>query len=56
MQLPIVEATLLIRFGLKIKEKCCMDYTLPPEVTEKIGTMVTYNNAAEEDADEDEGD
>ena len=48
MKIKLLNAILIIRFGLVRKKQCCMFYKLPDSVVKKIGTAEAYKNPPEE--------
>lgn len=48
MQLPLLNAVIAVRSGLRRAGNCCHDYTIPNEVLQKIKTNETYQAQTEE--------
>lgn len=47
MQLPLLNAILKVKYGLKRHGKCCQNYDIPVPVINLIGNMATYSHQEE---------
>ena len=52
MQLPMLNAILKVKYGVRRHGKCCKNYDLPASVINKIGTMATYRNTSTQESQE----
>ena len=52
MQLPMLNAILKVKYGVKHHGKCCQNYYLPESVINKIGTLATYRDTSTQESQE----